>query len=166
MGQHKQSLHNLILYPEYDSLLDAVAPHKPGAAQLGNIFKTPYCAYSSATSISNFSGVGEVFVNNTCLISGSSAVEGLVAVPYQYDCFLQPAAAADKVIPLTAQNRFYAPAGATFGFACHNGSETLLLTLAQWQAMGHDANTEVVLQLPSLDELAAMVQAWLGFEGV
>lgn len=201
MGQHKTSRGNIMVLPEFVSPLDGGAklelgqhltrrsPRSSSAPpsrtpihptdhahvhSLGKIFSQPFCAYSTATSVGNFSGIAEVWVDNTC-ITGLDAANGTAttATPFRFEC---PAADHEGkrrsastqaststtsipqfVTPTTANNTFFL--GGPFAIACSGRT----LTFPEWQAAGHDVGSVVHIGLPSDSAIEAMIRKLLGF---
>ena len=121
LGHSKTVMNNIYIYPDairnYDNSYD-----------LGGYNYFPYCANSDGASLDN-SGWGEVWTNNTCVITSSNVYEFSACNPSHLK----------NLVPFTANNQFYTANG-TISIRC--GKNTTL-TLKAYQALGYDTGSTV-----------------------
>ena len=119
LGHSKTVQDNIYVYPDAVTSLDNPGLFSP----------EPFCAASDGATRGEFaSGWGEVWSNNTCII-GSPNV-------YRFSsCILDDPTG---LMPLTADNRFYAPNKYVY-FSCEGES----LSLKEFQVLGYDLGSTV-----------------------
>ena len=121
LGHSKVVKYNYYIYPD----VDLNSGEGPGA-----FFQEPYCANSDGASRDALpSGWGEVWANNTCIIGNPNI--------YKFGS-CNPSGSNTGLIPLTANNTFYAPSADIY-IKC--GSTKW--SLAQFQALGYDLGSQV-----------------------
>ena len=139
LGHSKTVMNNIYVYPD--------ASHGYNANQLGAFFSVPYCQNSDGASLTDLpSGWGEVWSNNTCIISRSEVYENNACDPTHLK----------GLVPFTASNHFYTADG-TISIPC--GKSTF--TLEEYQKLGYDIGSTVD-KLPSNSVVISWGQQLLG----
>ena len=121
LGHSKIAKHNVYVYPD--------AEHDLRRSK-NAFFSSPYCASSGGASTTRLpSGWGEVWVNNSCIIGNPNIYDFSSCIPGGNNTGL---------IPLTANNTFYAPNKDVF-IKCGN----VKYTLQEFQSLGYDIGSVV-----------------------
>ena len=116
LGHSKTDHHEIYVYSDEDP----------------NSFGGEVCLGGDYIAHPGFSGWGEVWVNNTCVLYKSS-------IPYS----MTGCDPANMSLPYLAYNEIYIPAGTQAIFRCQINGTTARLNLEQWQALGLDIGTTV-----------------------
>ena len=137
LGHSKTVTNNIYIYP------DAAHYYK-----VGSFFSKPFCQNSDGASLTNLpSGWGEVWSNNTCVITSSNVYSNGDCNPFHLT----------DLVPFTASNHFYTANGKVV-IQC--GKYTTF-TLQQYQALGYDIGSTVGM-LPSNKEIVSWGELLLG----
>lgn len=121
LGHSKVVKYNYYIYPDGDT---------SGNSKIGAFFQEPYCANSDGASTGTLpSGWGEVWANNTCIIGNPNI--------YRYGS-CNPSGNNTGLIPLTANNTFYAPNKDIY-IKCGDVN----WSLAHFQSLGYDIGSRV-----------------------
>jgi hypothetical protein len=116
LGHSKTDHHEIYVYSDEDP----------------NSFGGEVCLGGDYALHPGFSGWGEVWVNNTCVLYKSSIAYSMSGCD-----------PANMSLPYLAYNKIYIPAGAEAIFRCQINGTTARLNLEQWQSLGLDIGTTV-----------------------
>ena len=142
LGHSKTVTNNVYVYP------DAVHTTSFNIGELGKYLTKPWCQNSDGATLTVLpSGWGEVWSNNTCVISSSVIYSNDRCDPTHIK----------GLVPFTANNHFYTANG-TVIIPC--GKNTTF-TLEEYQEMGYDIGSTVD-KLPSNSEVISWGKQLLG----
>ena len=142
LGHSKTATSNIYVYP------DAVHSYGNGVGELGKFLTKPWCQNSDGATLTDLpSGWGEVWTNNTCIITSSQIYNNDRCDPTHLK----------GLVPFTANNHFYTANG-TVSIPC--GKNTTF-TLEEYQELGYDIGS-VVDKLPSDSEIILWGRQLLG----
>ncbi|XP_065920298.1 uncharacterized protein [Dysidea avara] len=140
--------YNFLVYGGYKNYLGHSKTATNNVYIFPGKFKLSYCANSDGASLTDIpSGWGEVWTNNTCVITSSDIYHNSGCDPSHLK----------GLVPFTANNQFYTANG-TVSIQC---GEKKTFTLQQYQALGYDIGS-TVSKLPSNEEIVSWGKQLLG----
>ena len=117
LGHSKTATNNIYVYP------DAVHSYGNDVGELGKFLTKPWCQNSDGAALTDLpSGWGEVWTNNTCVITSSQI--------YNNDRCDPTRVRLKDLVPFTANNHFYAVNSTISSYSCDKNAT---FTLKEYQ---------------------------------